>query len=107
MIRRPPRSTLFPYTTLFRSDRDARLQTPHDAKVVAAAVGPVVGLLRERDPEAEVRLHELEALGHDADDRVLLAVELNLFADDGAVFAVAVAPEPVTEYRDVVGAGLL
>src|SRR3989440_8406537 len=22
MIRRPPRSTLFPYTTLFRSDRD-------------------------------------------------------------------------------------
>src|SRR2546430_9029573 len=27
MIRRPPRSTLFPYTTLFRSDRlDRRLQ---------------------------------------------------------------------------------
>src|SRR2546421_3512320 len=24
MIRRPPRSTLFPYTTLFRSDREAR-----------------------------------------------------------------------------------
>src|SRR2546427_1712297 len=24
MIRRPPRSTLFPYTTLFRSDRDDR-----------------------------------------------------------------------------------
>src|SRR2546430_7462932 len=29
MIRRPPRSTLFPYTTLFRShDRDGRLQLP-------------------------------------------------------------------------------
>src|SRR3712207_7505110 len=25
MIRRPPRSTLFPYTTLFRSDLDARI----------------------------------------------------------------------------------
>src|SRR5256885_13078573 len=25
MIRRPPRSTLFPYTTLFRSERDRRL----------------------------------------------------------------------------------
>src|SRR6266508_6716268 len=25
MIRRPPRSTLFPYTTLFRSDRDDAL----------------------------------------------------------------------------------
>src|SRR5256885_12545903 len=28
MIRRPPRSTLFPYTTLFRSDHDERLQRP-------------------------------------------------------------------------------
>src|SRR2546430_13589053 len=27
MIRRPPRSTLFPYTTLFRSCRDARTRT--------------------------------------------------------------------------------
>src|SRR6266513_4634031 len=25
MIRRPPRSTLFPYTTLFRSDRDGEV----------------------------------------------------------------------------------
>src|SRR3989441_3483193 len=25
MIRRPPRSTLFPYTTLFRSDRDDKI----------------------------------------------------------------------------------
>src|SRR3712207_7298727 len=28
MIRRPPRSTLFPYTTLFRSDRDWDLLRP-------------------------------------------------------------------------------
>src|SRR5690348_17845305 len=34
MIRRPPRSTLFPYTTLFRSFRDAT----RTAKLVAAAV---------------------------------------------------------------------
>src|SRR3712207_7532431 len=26
MIRRPPRSTLFPYTTLFRSDRDVLVE---------------------------------------------------------------------------------
>src|SRR5256885_12077413 len=32
MIRRPPRSTLFPYTTLFRSVR--RLRVPHDAPPV-------------------------------------------------------------------------
>src|SRR5436190_17222675 len=34
MIRRPPRSTLFPYTTLFRSIRDGRLCLfpPHGAR---------------------------------------------------------------------------
>src|SRR2546430_12760959 len=30
MIRRPPRSTLFPYTTLFRSPRLPRTTTPMD-----------------------------------------------------------------------------
>src|SRR3712207_6226301 len=30
MIRRPPRSTLFPYTTLFRSDRLRELLLPKD-----------------------------------------------------------------------------
>src|SRR2546430_9678380 len=29
MIRRPPRSTLFPYTTLFRSRRDEPVQDAH------------------------------------------------------------------------------
>src|SRR5258708_21481630 len=32
MIRRPPRSTLFPYTTLFRSRRNAQLY-PHPTRV--------------------------------------------------------------------------
>src|SRR3712207_7421450 len=34
MIRRPPRSTLFPYTTLFRSDDEAEAvpQTLHEAE---------------------------------------------------------------------------
>src|SRR3712207_7046952 len=31
MIRRPPRSTLFPYTTLFRSGRDERVHVDHPA----------------------------------------------------------------------------
>src|SRR3712207_8092420 len=30
MIRRPPRSTLFPYTTLFRSDVDRGNEAPHE-----------------------------------------------------------------------------
>src|SRR2546421_1609216 len=32
MIRRPPRSTLFPYTTLFRSESLVGLHQPHDAE---------------------------------------------------------------------------
>src|SRR3712207_7835726 len=32
MIRRPPRSTLFPYTTLFRSTRDCRSAPPGSAR---------------------------------------------------------------------------
>src|SRR2546430_9977017 len=44
MIRRPPRSTLFPYTTLFRSEDDAR--TPHEARPLEAAQDPqLVGAL--------------------------------------------------------------
>src|SRR3712207_8828912 len=49
MIRRPPRSTLFPYTTLFRSCRSsgalqvdgARLAAPILLKLVAHALVPV------------------------------------------------------------------
>src|SRR3989454_3855877 len=36
MIRRPPRSTLFPYTTLFRSEREAFLADTHVAVVSIA-----------------------------------------------------------------------
>src|SRR3712207_8835059 len=44
MIRRPPRSTLFPYTTLFRSERARpRLQPPR--AVLALARARVGGLL--------------------------------------------------------------
>src|SRR5438132_8322576 len=32
MVRRPPRSTLFPYTTLFRSLREARRLSDEDAR---------------------------------------------------------------------------
>src|SRR5688572_32543793 len=53
MIRRPPRSTLFPYTTLFRSkaggmalfaDFLSRLATPGTATAVAAFLSGVISL---------------------------------------------------------------
>src|SRR3712207_7475667 len=62
MIRRPPRSTLFPYTTLFRS---------HARRVVGNHLGylqPVQQLLghRETDETAAVHGHEVDVLwGHE------------------------------------------
>src|SRR2546430_12659724 len=46
MIRRPPRSTLFPYTTLFRSDS----VLVREGETVA--VGAPVAIVREDAPEA-------------------------------------------------------
>src|SRR2546430_8509375 len=53
MIRRPPRSTLFPYTTLFRSCRDG-LQDGMPSTHVVAAVGA-----EERDPRSRQLADEM------------------------------------------------
>src|SRR3712207_7580208 len=42
MIRRPPRSTLFPYTTLFRSTRAASELRPEELREGAAALEALV-----------------------------------------------------------------
>src|SRR3712207_8991131 len=65
IIRRPPRSTLFPYTTLFRSDRrvDAEPGEQHaqreEAGVARADEDPV-----QREHRAADRLHEREKRPH-------------------------------------------
>src|SRR3989442_12706130 len=61
MIRRPPRSTLFPYTTLFRSLR------PCDAQISARFVDPCHGITEivigdQRGPDQRVQLVVLEDL---------------------------------------------
>src|SRR2546430_11417587 len=59
MIRRPPRSTLFPYTTLFRSLRDAAFPVLH-----------------VRDPVAWLHhAREVEGLGEDAGGAFQIARE--------------------------------
>src|SRR3989441_11502120 len=45
MIRRPPRSTLFPYTTLFRSAGSRVPQSGGPYAYVGAALGPYAGFL--------------------------------------------------------------
>src|SRR5437016_10618505 len=67
MIRRPPRSTLFPYTTLFRSLplRDRRALRGHIGPmglVRGALVDPALDELHLRRRETVVRRHELEII---------------------------------------------
>src|SRR5438552_10440100 len=52
MIRRPPRSTLFPYTTLFRSDRGHRLG-PGRADERASPLGQLVKRSEEHTSELQ------------------------------------------------------
>src|SRR2546429_2777382 len=61
MIRRPPRSTLFPYTTLFRSTRNAttvRMAANNSALVrPPATFTPNCGRSEEHTSELQSRLH--------------------------------------------------
>src|SRR3712207_6914253 len=48
MIRRPPRSTLFPYTTLFRSNRDELFTFLRQLTLQPGAVAPLARRLAHR-----------------------------------------------------------
>src|ERR1044071_6622024 len=51
MIRRPPRSTLFPYTTLFRSLTLSNRLREADLLLAREAPDPVTGLMSRRSEE--------------------------------------------------------
>src|SRR5437773_7418261 len=71
MIRQPPRSTLFPYTTLFRSD-DARHLSGGDRTTEGAAGGAGGGRTGGRRPgRSEEHTSELQS-HHDLVCRLLL-----------------------------------
>src|SRR3989440_9596117 len=66
MIRRPPRSTLFPYTTLFRSREHLRLggqqQIPRKNSAVEPAAGPQDGRRSDRN-QADARIRDGLSVG--------------------------------------------
>src|SRR2546426_1224959 len=70
MIRRPPRSTLFPYTTLFRSELHVELDLDAEAHLVSYANGDARRALNalevavnggERDARSEEHTSELQS----------------------------------------------
>src|SRR3989441_6104376 len=70
MIRRPPRSTLFPYTTLFRSIHPTPSGAPMGRLVFAAVLGAIAfsvllaaALLRSQRPGPIVSLLRFGGLG--------------------------------------------
>src|SRR3989454_8106028 len=69
MIRRPPRSTLFPYTTLFRSLVDV-----HDADVAPERVGEVRRIVVADG--FQPRLHTLRVIGVGGEGDLLDGLEL-------------------------------
>src|SRR6266480_1695296 len=101
MIRRPPRSTLFPYTTLFRSDLDRAsmvlghtrwaTQGPAGRLVNTSplVVGNVVGTHNGDIDAAELRkLLDLGDTVGDTDTAVLLAALEQAGADPDEILAV-------------------
>src|SRR5258708_31123605 len=63
MIRRPPRSTLFPYTTLFRSFAPADVTSPEEVQAAVAAAearGPLRILVHCAGRAGIIRLVEKE-----------------------------------------------
>src|SRR5258708_23787394 len=76
MIRRPPRSTLFPYTTLFRSARAAHIDFDYDSgsqvlrahrDAVRATVGSRIAIVngeRKRMDRSEEHTSELQSPDH-------------------------------------------
>src|SRR6266508_5713963 len=63
MIRRPPRSTLFPYTTLFRS-RAGRRPSPCPAPRLAVLVRDLPRQLTAAELRSEEHTSELQSRGH-------------------------------------------
>src|SRR5437667_7319620 len=66
MIRRPPRSTLFPYTTLFRSQLPWRARSQQLAQDQAEIEGAHMDQLRSEEHTSELQSH------HDLVCRLLL-----------------------------------
>src|SRR5258708_38335528 len=63
MIRRPPRSTLFPYTTLFRSNPVA-VAYPEDGAILMISPSSILKNARDHEDRSEEHTSELQSPDH-------------------------------------------
>src|SRR2546422_3026160 len=89
MIRRPPRSTLFPYTTLFRSERDQLLLAPAERGRQPARQGRELG--QEPGDRVPARVGVVASLAPGRDEEVVLHRQR---ADEAPVFGHVADAEP-------------
>src|SRR3712207_7046790 len=81
MIRRPPRSTLFPYTTLFRSERRQLGYHTHGSDHALVRIGDVGGIVvegRQRPDAADHDGHRSEEHTSELQSRQYLVCRLLL-----------------------------
>src|SRR5258705_2923426 len=65
MIRRPPRSTLFPYTTLFRSEGKDKTGNPLKVTYLRSELASQSAVVKDEvDPRSEEHTSELQSLRH-------------------------------------------
>src|SRR2546422_9504290 len=118
MIRRPPRSTLFPYTTLFRSHAlGIVLVEPGEGAVVGERVEPALLRAPEREARHEAReraapavlAHRLDRLAHaqGEDGHLSLAAPAAVLVDRHAagIIATSAAEQPAAPGRPFAGRG--
>src|SRR5256886_8220587 len=96
MIRRPPRSTLFPYTTLFRSHQPSRCALGHEAdrrtevhqrvarRFVPAGAGAVAAPRAQQCERSEEHTSELQSQSNLV-CRLLLEKKKNQHTDDATL----------------------
>src|SRR2546425_4097159 len=64
MIRRPPRSTLFPYTTLFRSRLAYDIRKQREGTYAVFEVSAEPSMMKEYVPRSEEHTSELQSLAY-------------------------------------------
>src|SRR5258708_8320056 len=99
MIRRPPRSTLFPYTTLFRSADDAN-------ELVLRRLGAAIKLAGEHGASGVTRANAAHAFGADRLVQQVRSEEhtSELQSPDHLVCRLLLEKKKITQYKSVVPA---